>query len=164
MEDLAREGAARDFQPRCLWQNVPAAAVAVEASGPMGSVEEVAGGPLPGLGGAVDGDVFADDRAVADARARVRRGVEGKVLRIAADDREVVDAHARAEPGAGLDDRVRCDAAAGSERRAGLDDRERTDLDVGREAGGRVDLGGGMDHFGGRAVPNNSSWAALTIS
>jgi hypothetical protein len=27
-----------------------------------------------------------------------------------------------------------------------------------------VDLGGGMDHFGGRAVPNNSSWAALTIS
>jgi hypothetical protein len=27
-----------------------------------------------------------------------------------------------------------------------------------------VDLGGGMDHFGGRAEPNSSSWAALTIS
>jgi hypothetical protein len=27
-----------------------------------------------------------------------------------------------------------------------------------------MDLGGRVDHFGGLALPNSSSWAALTIS
>jgi hypothetical protein len=108
--------------------------------------------------------VLADDRAVADARARLRGRVESEVLRIAADDGEVVDAHAGAEFGAGLDDGVGRHPAAGAERGVRFDDREGADLDVGGEPGGRMDLGGRVDHFGGLAEPNSSSWAAFTIS
>ena len=52
MEQL---GAARDYQPRCFWQNgvVPTVAVAVPESEPMQCGEGAAWGPLPGLGGAV---------------------------------------------------------------------------------------------------------------
>jgi len=77
---------------------------------------------------------------------------------------EVVDADAGPEFSPCLHDGMGRDAAAESERRAGFDDRERTDLDVGGESGGRVDLGGRVNHFGGLAPPNSSSWAALTIS
>ena len=74
VDDLAREGLARDFQPRCLWQNgiVPSAAVAVEASGPMKGVEEPAGGPLPGLGGAVV-EAWTDGAAIEPGIPQLRR-------------------------------------------------------------------------------------------
>jgi hypothetical protein len=121
-------------------------------------------GAFAWLGGAVNRDVFADDRAVADVRARIRGGVEGKILRIAANNGEVVDAHASTEFSPRLNNCMGRDAAAGSERRARFDDRKRTDLDVGGKSGGRVDLGGRVNHFGGLALPNSSSWAALTIS
>ena len=121
-------------------------------------------GACAGLGGAVNRDVFADDCAVADVGTRVRGRVEGKILRVSADDGEVVDTHADAEFGPRLHDGMSRDLAAGPEGRAGLDNRECADLDIGGESGGRMDLGGRVNHFGGLALPNSSSWAALTIS
>ena len=80
--------------------------------------------------------MLADYRSVADARTRIRGGVEGEILRIAANNGEMVDAHASTEFNPRLNNCMGRDAAAGSERRARFDDRKRTDLDVGGESGG----------------------------
>jgi hypothetical protein len=108
-------------------------------------------GVLTGFGRPMNRDVLAEHRAIADDRAGGGVHVEGKVLRVATDDREVVDLDAGAKRGAGLDDRMGRDTAARSERRVRFDDRERAHLDVGGESGGRMDLGGRMDHLRGEA-------------
>jgi hypothetical protein len=114
-------------------------------------------GVFSGFGRSMNRHVLTDDRSVADERSGSSVYVEGKVLRIAADDCEVVDLDTNSELGAGLDDGMGRDAAAWPEHRAGFDNRERSYLDVGGESGGRMDLGGRMNHFGELAPPNSSS-------
>jgi hypothetical protein len=92
-----------------------------------------------GLRCTVHGDVFAEDRAVADAYARNDGAIKGEVLRVTPDDGEVIDADLPTEAGPSLDDGVRSNDAAGAYLDASLNNGERPNRDV------RVELGSGMD-------------------
>jgi hypothetical protein len=92
-----------------------------------------------GLRCAVHGNVFAEDRAVADAYARNDGAIKGEVLWVAPDDGEVIDADLPTEAGPSLDDGVRSNDAARAYLDASLDNGERPDRDV------RGELGRGMD-------------------
>lgn len=91
------------------------------------------------LRSAVHGDVFAEDRAVADAHTGKNGAIKGKVLWVATDDSEVIDADLPTEAGPRLDDGVRSNDATRAYLDASLNNGERPDRDV------RGELGSGMD-------------------
>jgi len=90
--------------------------------------------------------------------------IKSEILRIPADDRKMIYLYSVAQYRAAFNDGMRGDGAALAEPDSGLDDGKRADGDAGCEYSRGVDLGGGVNHLAGRLVPNNSSWAAFTIS
>src|SRR5216683_6828570 len=98
------------------------------------------------VGGAMDGDVLADHRVVAQAHAHRRALAELEVLGHAADDCPVPDPAAGPDPDPALQHRVGTDLRPGRHRHLGADHGVRPDARVGGQLRGAVDDGGGMDH------------------
>lgn len=119
---------------------------------------------LVGLGCAVDGDMLTDYGACPDFNAGNDLRIKSEILRIPADDRKMIYVYSVAQHRTAFNDGMRGDGAALAEPDSGLDDGKRADGDAGCEFDRAVDLGGGVNHLAGGLVPNNSSWAAFTIS
>src|SRR2546427_772345 len=96
------------------------------------------------LGAAVDGDVLADDVAVADLDRRVLAGVF-LVLRRRADRGEMEDAVAPADASTAVEHDVRADPGALAQFDPGAYDRVRPDLDLCCQLRTVMDDGGGVN-------------------
>lgn len=131
-------------------QDVVVAELAIVGDVGVGEEEVVVpdGGGLAGAGGAVEGDVFAEDVVVADDQAGGFAGVF-QVLAFDADGGEGEKFVPRSDGRAAVDDDVGVQLAIGSEGDSGFDDAKRADVAGGVDFGFRGDDGGGVDH--GRA-------------
>ena len=119
---------------------------------------------LVGLGCPVDGDMLTDHGARPDFNAGNDLRIKSEILRIPSDDRKMIYFYSVAQHRTAFNDGMCGDGAALAKSDTGLDDGKRADGDLLREHGRGVDLGGGVNHLAGGLVPNNSSWAAFTIS
>ena len=95
--------------------------------------------------GSVDGDVFAENIPIPDAKAR-GSSVIFEILRGISDDTAGMKYIISAEGGVSGEVDVRAYATAAADADMGIDDRIGTHLDVGSERRVRMDNSRGMDH------------------
>jgi hypothetical protein len=112
-------------------------------------------GEVAVIGRGMDGDILAEDIAVANAHPGVA-ALELEILRFGSDAREREYLAPPAEHRVALDRAVVVDARAIPEAHARTNKGKRADLDIGAELGTRLNDGGGIDTGGhwGRELAN----------